>query len=575
MNLAPEVRLNASFSPVVPSPGHLAFSSQSGALGIAVLGMAVSRGLGLSAFVSVGNKADVSTNDLVEFWEADPLTRVILLYVESFGNPRRFARIARRVSRIKPVVALKAGRTAAGSRAASSHTAALASSDMAVDALFHQTGVIRVDTIDEMFDVAECLDAQPLPAGSRVTIVTNAGGPGILAADACESAGLSVVELPADTREKLRACLSPAASLTNPIDMIATAGPDEYRRTVEIVLAAAETDAVIVILTPVDPSSTEAIISSTQAAVERSRAEGYRDKPVLACVVAESFRPLPRAGDERIPTYRFPENAVRALGRVAAYARWRRQVPGLIWAFDDIDVEAARTICRHALATRGAGWLSGSEVAAVLGAFGVPMAESAIAHSPDEAVALASAVGFPVAAKLASRAAVHKTETGAVRLGLATPEAVHAAYQEIAKRGLEIDAASLEGVLIQSMIEGGVETLVGVTHGPLFGPLVGFGLGGVNVEIWHDVQFRIAPVTDIDADEMMHHIRGLPLLQGYRGRKAVDFDALRELILRISRLAEEIHEVVELDLNPVMALAAGQGCRVVDARIRVAADATG
>jgi acetyl coenzyme A synthetase (ADP forming)-like protein len=572
MNLAPDVRMNASFLPVVPPAGRVALSSQSGALGIAVLGMARERALGLSAFVSVGNKADVSTNDLLEFWEEDPKTQVILLYLESFGNPRRFARIAQRVGRIKPIVALKAGRTPAGSRAAGSHTAALAASDTAVNALFHQSGVIRVDTIDEMFDVAECLDAQPLPCGTRVAIVTNAGGPAILAADACDAAGLSVADLSTDTQARLRACLPPAASVTNPIDMIASAGADEYRQAVEIVLTASETDAVIVIVTPVDQGATGRILAGTAAATARSRASGGEVKPVFTCVVAEPTAVLnAEAARATRPIYRFPENAVRALGRVAAYARWRGQTPGLLWTFDEIDPAAARAACRKAIATRGGGWLDSTEVADVLRAFGVPMASGALAHSADDAVASADALKFPVAAKLISPTLVHKTESGAIRLGLTTPAAVRAAYGELmalaAARG--IPAADIAGVLVQPMIHGGVEVLVGVTHDPRFGPLVAFGSGGVDVEVWRDVQFRLAPLTDVDADEMIRTLRGFPLLQGHRGRAPADLLALRDLVLRISRLAESVPEIAELDLNPVMALPSGQGCRVVDARIRV------
>jgi acetyl coenzyme A synthetase (ADP forming)-like protein len=572
LNMSPDVRLNASFSPIVPTGGSVAFSSQSGALGIAILGLASDRHLGLSTFVSVGNKADVSSNDLLEYWEEDARTRVILLYLESFGNPRRFARIARRVARRKPIVALKAGRSSAGSRAAGSHTAALAAKDSAVDALFQQTGVIRAETIDEMFDVAALLEAQPLPAGRRLAVLTNAGGPGILAIDACDRAGLVAADLSAETRTQLQSFLPPTASLNNPVDMVASAGAAEYGAAVETMVAAQDNDAVLVIFTPVDRQSSEGIVGAIQDGVTRARAAGATGKPVLACVLAESDGAVLRAGPERLPTYMFPENAVRALGKVAAYAAWRARPGGLFWGFDDINLHKARAICRAALASRGDSWLTDQEVWDVLHAFALPAAVRSLAHTADEAVASASVIGLPVAAKLASAKVLHKTELGVVLLNLATPQAVRDAFTEISARAARaVGAEAIDGIVIQPMVGGGVETIVGITHDPVFGPLVGFGLGGVNVEVFGDVRFRIAPLTDEDADDVLHEIRGLPLLMGYRGRAPADMDALRDLLLRVSRLADAVPEIVELDLNPVIALAPGQGCRIVDARMRVAA----
>jgi acetyl coenzyme A synthetase (ADP forming)-like protein len=571
LNTDPSVRMNASFSPVCPPAGSIALSSQSGALGIAILRLAAERRIGLSAFVSVGNKADVSSNDLLEYWETDPRTRVITLYLESFGNPRRFARLARRIGRHKPIVALKAGRSKAGSRAAGSHTAALAADDVVVDALFRQTGVIRAETMDEMFDVAACLDAQPLPAGTRVGIVTNAGGPGILAVDACEAAGLNVVEFGADVRARLHEFLPPAASVTNPIDMVASAGPDEYRRAIEVVLSASDVDALIVVFTPIDDATYQTILGGIQAGIASARSRGFDHKPVLTCLMSSSPNELPlRVAGETIPTYPFPENAARALGKVAAYAAWRNQPAALGWSFDDVHAEQARTICRNAIA-RGDSWLNDHDIWAVLAAFGFPVAVHRLARTADEAVAFASTIGFPVAAKLASTNATHKTELGGVRLNLTSSNDVRAAFDGIMVRARPaLGADAIEGVLIQPMISGGIETLLGVTHDRLFGPLVAFGLGGINVEVLGDVRFRVAPLTDRDADDLLHEIRGFPLLTGHRGRPAADLAALRDALLRMSCLAECVPEIAELDLNPVIALAPGAGCRVVDARIRVA-----
>ncbi|MGE5242716.1 MAG: GNAT family N-acetyltransferase [Betaproteobacteria bacterium] len=571
LNATPAVQLNASFSPVFPPSGHVGLLSQSGALGLAILQLAAERHVGLSTFVSVGNKADVSGNDLLQYWESDPATRVILLYLESFGNPRRFARLARRIARTKPIVVVKSGRTKAGWRAAGSHTAALAQSDVAVEALFRQSGVIRADTIDEMFDVAACLDAQPLPSGRRVTIVTNAGGPGILAVDACEAAGLTITEFSAATHARLARFLPPVASLGNPVDMVASAGPDEYRQAIEVALTAEETDALIVIYTPVDRLHAKEVHEAIRQGIAAGRRAGASKKPILACVMAEPGRSVPLEIDgELVPAYAFPENAARALGKVAAYATWRAQPPGLFWAFDDVRADEARAICRAALESHGDSWLGADEVRGVLSAFNLPLAVAAIAHTADEAAALASVVGFPVAAKLSSRRVQHKSDIGAVRLNLTSEQAVRKAFNDIVARARQfVPVDGIDGILIQPMIAGGVETMIGLTEDPLFGPLVAFGLGGVHVEILGDVRFRIAPLTDRDADELLHEIHGFRLLQGYRGHPPADVEALREILMRLSRLAEEVPEIAELDLNPVIALPPGNGCRIVDARIKV------
>jgi acyl-CoA synthetase (NDP forming) len=431
--------------------------------------------------------------------------------------------------------------------------------------------VIRAETIDEMFDIAACLDAQPLPAGRRVGIVTNAGGPGILAVDACEAAGLHVVDFGDEMRARLRTFLPATASVGNPIDMVASAGPDEYRQAIEVVLGAADVDALIVVFTPIDSSHSQSILAGIRAGIASARARGAVAKPVLACIMSDSTDHIPfRVWNETIPTYAFPENAARALGKAAAYAAWRSQPAGLFWTFDDVHAEEARAICRSALA-RGETWLNDHDTWSVLSAFGLPIAVHSLAQTADEAAAFASVIGFPVAAKLASTKVTHKTELGAVRLNLGDAGEVRTAFSEIVARAERAAGPGVvDGVLIQPMITGGVETLVGIAHDPTFGPLVAFGIGGINVEVLSDVRFRIAPVTDRDADDLLHEIRGLPLLTGHRGRLPADIDALRDVLLRVSCLAERVPEIAELDLNPVIALAPGAGCRVIDARIRVA-----
>jgi len=563
LNTDPAISLNASFSPVFPPPGRIAMSSQSGALGLAILALAAQRQLGISSFVSVGNKADVSGNDLLQYWEVDDDTRVILLYLESFGNPRRFARIARRVSRAKPIIAVKAGRTLAGRRAAGSHTAALAANDVAVDALFRQTGVIRAETLDEMFDIAAALENQPLPQGRRIAIVTNAGGPAILCTDACEAGGLTVPELAEQTQDKLRTFLPATASVSNPVDMIASAGADCYRNAIETLLPASEVDALVVIYIPVDRSGSEAFIQAIKDGVAAARAAGATTKPVIACLMSGDGARVVHTADETIPSYLFPESAAKVLAKAVSYAEWRAKPLAVVPGFSDLKTDAARNIVVHALETRGEGWLSALEIQEVLSAFGIPQAPGGLARTSDEAVEIATRVGFPVALKLASPRVLHKSDIGAVRLNVEGESAVRKTFDEIKQEGMD-------GIVVQSMIRGGVELMIGVTDDPLFGPLIAFGLGGVHVEILADVCFRVTPLTDVDAHEMVRGIRGYRLLEGYRGHAPADIDAVEQVLLRISRMVEEIPEIKELDLNPIFALPPGQGCAVVDARIRVA-----
>jgi acetyl coenzyme A synthetase (ADP forming)-like protein len=574
LNTDPAVRLNATFTSAFPPAGRVAMSSQSGALGLAVLAAAHRLHLGLSSFVSVGNKADVSTNDLLQYWEEDPSTDVVLLYVESFGNPRRFARIARRVGRRKPLVALKAGRSQAGRRAAGSHTAALAASDVAVDALFQQTGVIRAETLEELFALATGLAYQPLPPGRRVGIITNAGGPGILCADACEAGVLRVPELSDGVKDTLATFLPSAAALKNPVDLIASATPEQYAKTIEALLSSGEIDALIVLYMSVTVADTAGIAEGILRGVAAARQAGAKDKPVLIGWMAEGD--LERTfslPSETIPTYLLPEIPARVLAKAAQYAEWRSQPLGLIPDFDDIDLKVARDICTTALSQRGAGWLTTEETRSVLTAMRLPVQSGGVARTADEAAALAEKIGYPVAVKLASHQIVHKTEIGGVRLNLTDERAVRDAFESIRARlagDNQLDA--MEGGLVQPMVTGGMEVMVGMTHDPLFGPLITFGLGGIHVEILGDVRFRITPLTDRDATDMIREIKGYRLLTGYRGHPPADVEAIEEVLLRVSRLVEEIPEISELDLNPTFTLPPGQGCRIVDARIHVDSD---
>jgi acetyl coenzyme A synthetase (ADP forming)-like protein len=577
LNTDPEVSMNASFSPIFPPVSSVAMSSQSGALGIAILDVASRRGLGVSTFISVGNKADVSGNDLLQYWEEDPHTNVILLYLESFGNPRRFARLARRVSRTKPIVAVKSGRTVAGKRAAGSHTAALAASDVAVEALFSQTGVIRAQTLEEMFDLAALLASQPLPKGRRVGIVTNAGGPGILCTDACEANGLVVPEFSEQTKKRLSEFLPPAASLNNPVDMIASASPDHYRNAINVILDAEEVDALVVLYIPV--MNTEWIPTGQAIAkgIESARKKGGKGKPVVTCLLTEEQRNQTLIiNDEKIPAYRFPEEAAQVLGKAATYAEWLKEPPGIIPNFDDIDPKSARNICNRAIQERGPGWLTAQESRDVLNAMRLPIPEGGVAANSEEAISIAEKIGFPVALKLASHELIHKTEAGGVFLNLKDAEDVKKAFLDLRKKlQRKNQLSAMEGVLVQPMIHSGIEAMVGVTEDPLFGSLIAFGLGGIHVEILGDVCFRVNPLTDKDAAKMVRQIRGYRLFEGYRGHPPGDTKAVENVLLRISRLVEEVSEVRELDLNPIFVFQPGKGCLIADVRIKVRSSVDG
>jgi acyl-CoA synthetase (NDP forming) len=478
------------------------------------------------------------------------------------------------VSRRKPIIAVKSGRTRAGHRAAGSHTAALAASDVAVESLFHQTGVIRAETLEELFDLATALGSQPLPRGRRMGIITNAGGLGILCADSCEGNGLIVPELRGETKNLLREFLPATASVANPVDMIASAGADHFRKAVTILLASAELDGLIALYIDVGLSDPASISQGLADGVAAARQTTGVQKPAFACLMGSGFagRAI-TAGAETIPNFAFPESPARVLGKLANYAGWRDKPAGVIPEFDDIDPQAARSICENALRMRGAGWLSADETRRVLGALALPLPRGGFCATLEDAERMARDIGFPVALKLASREVVHKTEFGGVQLNLQDQAAVRRAYENIrdqlARQNL---LGAMDGVIVQPMISGGVELMVGVAPDPSFGPLIAFGLGGIHVEILKDVVFRVTPITDADAEEMVRGIRGYRLLEGYRGHAPADVPAIEQLLLRIARLVEEVPEIEELDLNPVIALAPGQGCLVVDARIRVKAE---
>ncbi|MGO9558413.1 MAG: GNAT family N-acetyltransferase [Acidimicrobiales bacterium] len=557
VNTAPAISMNATFSPVAPRRGHIAFSSQSGGLGIAILNEATRRDLGVSSFVSVGNKADVSGNDLLRYWEQDGETDVILLYLESFGNPRHFSRIARRIARKTPIIAVKSGRSPSGSRGASSHTAALATPDATVDALFRQAGVIRVDTLEELFDVADVVSHQPLPKGSRVAIVGNAGGPGVLAADACEGYGLSVPELSRSTQERLRALLGPAAAVGNPVDCIASATADQYREALEIVLADHAIDSVIVIFTP--PLVTQA---DDVAAAVASVASGATKTIVANFLATSGTLSAFREGERRVPWFTYPESAARALARIAPYVVWREKPLSRPPQFSDIDAGAGRAVVEAALRDTSTSWLGTPAASALLKAYGISVVASTRATTPEAAVSAAGEVGYPVALKLDVPGIVHKTDVGGVRLGLASESEVLAAATELLGAFGEQAA-----VVVQPMVPAGVETIVGLIQDPAFGPLVMFGLGGTATELLGDRALSLVPLSRPEAVDLVSSLRSSRLLTGYRGAAKADIDVLADVVCRVARLAEDLPEVIEMDLNPVVA--GPTGCLALDCKIRV------
>jgi acetyl coenzyme A synthetase (ADP forming)-like protein len=547
------VHLNATFAPRSFPAGKIGFSSQSGALGLALLERAEATGLGVTSFVSIGNKADVSSNDLLEWWEDDDETELVVQYLESFGNPRAFSRIARRVARRKPILALKGGSTQAGSRAAGSHTAALAGSEVAVDALFRQAGVIRARTLDELIDAATLLSAQPVPRGRRVALVTNAGGLGILGADACESAGLELPR-PSDANRASLAEVMPAeGSSANPIDLLGGATAETFAAALPPVLADPAFDAVIVLFVPTVGTDEEEV----GAAISRAAATAT-EKTVLCVFVSAKGAPASLRSYANVPAFSYPEAAARALGRAAERGEWLRQPVGSVPEID-CDRDEAAAVVRDALAGGAEGWLDAAQTHRLLEAYGVPLVPERHVSNPAEAVEAARELGYPVVLKTAVPGA-HKTEQGGVILDLGDEQAVRNAAEKVGGR-----------LLVQTQVRGGAELLVGVVQDPVFGPLVAFGPGGVLAELIGEAQFRLAPLTDLEAQVLVRSGKPGRLVAGFRGAQPADDSALVDLLVRLSLLANDFPEVAELDLNPVLALPTG--CVAVDARVRVASRA--
>lgn len=563
--------LNTTFIKEMPPSGHIAFLSQSGALCGGVIDWAIRRGVGFSRLLSIGNQADVTETEWLPFLAADDSTQVIALYLEDVKGGPAFVRALAAAAAVKPVLALKAGRTASGQAATASHTGALAGAHAAFRAACVQTGVIETSTIQALFHAALALTYQPLPAGNRFAILTNAGGPAALAADELEAAGLRLAHSSPAAQDALRLCLAPDAAVAGPVDMLGGAHAVDYGRALEIVLADPACDGVLVILVPQALVDSVGVVQAVAAA-----AATQPTKPVLLCLMgAVSLDAAHQAAHAaRIPAYVFPDEAVAAAGVLWQRSRWQvrarvAQAAGSP-AATVAETAARQTALQTALAAREHA-LDAHASEALLAAYDLPTPATRLAVTTAEAAEMAAAIGFPVALKLISPDLLHKTDVGGVLLDVRDADAARAGFEAIMARARAAQPhARLRGVLIQQMLRGGQEVIIGVQRDPTFGPLVMFGLGGILVEVLADVSFRLAPLTRHDAEEMIAEVRGARLLDGVRGQPPADRAALVEALVRVSQMAVDHPKISELDINPLLVMPAGQGVVAVDARVILA-----
>ncbi len=562
INTDPKIKMHGTFAPAHPIRGRVGFMSQSGALGNVILDYAKALGIGFSKFVSLGNKADISANDILEDLEHDENTDIILMYLESFGNPRKFTKIVRRLSKHKPVIAVKAGRTHAGASAASSHTGALAGMDVAVDAFFEQCGVHRATSIDELFDYAVAFANQPLPKGNRVAILSNAGGPAIIATDACVSLGLEITKFESKTTKFLQENLPEEASVKNPVDILGDGGPERYKMSLDAILQDQNVDAVITIFVP------PLITNPLDVAKAITEVSTSYLKPVLGCFMGreELIAGIKELEQHNVPAYVFPESAAKALAGMYSYYQWRNKKFGRSKKFK-VDAETVQKIFDNVKKSDRT-QLTGFEVECVLTAYGFPYPKSGIVKTESEAVKLANKIGYPIVLKIASSKILHKSDVGGVIVDIRNDEELRAGYKNIMKSLKKHKRENdIDGIQVQELIKGGKETILGVTTDAQFGPLIMFGLGGIYVEVLKDVSFRIHPLTDLDAQDMIRSIQGYKLLQGIRGEEPVDIDQIEENLLRLSQLITDFPEIEQVDINPLLAFEKGKKCRVVDAKI--------
>ena len=566
LNMTPDIRLNGTFAPAAPRSGGLAFLSQSGALGVSILQNMERLNIGFSYFVSIGNSADVKGRDLLAYWENDPHTDVIAIYMESIGKPQVMGPLLRRITRRKPVVVVKSGRTAAGARAASSHTGALAGSDATVDAFLRQCGAIRAQSIEELLGLLTAFCRAPLPKGKRVAILTNSGGPGIMATDALVTGGMEIAQFSEETTAALRKMLPVEASFGNPVDLTAWGKADTYRVVLPILFDDPNIDIILALFVPpmmVDPAeAARAIAESRQG----------REKPILGVIMAEesSYHMLSKEIPDCPPIYPFPEMAVKACVEMYNYTERQMRPRGEVQSFRVKTAEAKAIIGKYVQA--GGGYLPTAECMHILDCYGFPTAPMIETQGAEPALEAAHQLGYPVTFKVGGHKFVHKSDMGGVVLNIKNDLELQGAHAQIKrlieKMGYDPDE---ESGFVQKMVKPGHEVILGMNQDPKLGPTVLFGMGGKYVEILKDVTIRIPPLTDADTDEMLRSIAGYALLKGVRGEKPVALDLLRECLQRLSQMVMELDEVEELDLNPFIMNPTRSDCAVVDARIRVKA----
>ena len=564
VNTHPDVRMDGCFAESLPERGNIGFVSQSGALGGGILNILKDLNLGFAQFISIGNQADVNAETALEYWEDEKDVEQILLYMESIQNPANFRKLASRISKKKPILALKAGRSAAGASAASSHTGSLAGADKAANALLNQSGVIREYSLQDLFATAKVFANCPIPKGDRVAIITNSGGPGIMATDAICEHGMQIAKISDETKEKLRSFLPSAASVKNPIDMIASAPIEHYKQTLETVIADENVDMIITIYLPFLGLKD---IDVAKALME-IKAE-HPEKPVIGVFMTKSefFSTL---SDMKVnmPFFMYAEEAADGLNRLNQQRKWMERPDGKIPTFD-VDYKRAQEIIAKSV-NEGRAQLTTRESIDVLDAYGIRVCKSGFAKSEDEAVSIADSIGYPVVMKMTSKTTSHKTDVGGVRVNIQSAEQLRAEYQDlIAKLTEKGLLEGLEGVIIQEMVKGNREMVCGIATDPQYGPMMMFGLGGVFIEVMKDVTFRIAPLTDVDAKEMIKSVKAYKLLEGARGTKPAQMEQIEETLLRLSQLVHDFKFIDELDINPLLiSEKTGEGI-AVDGRIKV------
>lgn len=564
INTKPEVMMNGTFVQGEPNAGGIGFVSQSGALGAAVLKILKQRDIGFSQFLSIGNKADLDENDVIEYWSTNDDVKVITLYLESFSDMKRFRKVVERITRKKPVIAVKAARTGAGMKAASSHTGAIASSDAFVDAVFNQSGVIRVDTVEDLFDLAKSFDRTILPAGNRLGILTNAGGPAILTADEAQKWGLVIPELTAATKKKLQKICVPEASLHNPVDILPPATAEVYGKATELMLSDKNIDCGIVILGPPLMHNTLEIgkkICEAGMKSGKSVTVVLMSQDDIIQKLAESIIPHP-------PLFNSCEAAARVMGQMYRYKVFKNSPPGEYERFA-INIDAAKKVIKK-YSGKGETYMEFWDVVDLLLAYRFPIVESIIAKNVQESVIMAESIGFPVVIKAVGKKLIHKSDVGGVVLNIKDVEELIQAENRVLANLKEkkLDKA-FEGFTIQPYIEGGIETLLGSVRDPNGSHFIAFGMGGVLVEAFKDVAFRMAPLTDKDAENLIKSVKVYDILKGVRGKKSVDFDYVSENILKLSQMVLDLPEILEVDFNPFVFSDKIERCKILDARVKV------